>query len=220
MTERRWRNRMVGTGTVETNTIFPHPSNARVHPTKQRAALRRVLDDVGYVQRVLVNRTTNTILDGHLRWEEAREKGEPTVPVVWVELTPDEERQVLVTFDPIGSLAGTNTEAWGALRASLIAMAPDLSGAMGWGGGDAGDDDRAALTRDHTAIFGEDDGVEDTFEDDDDAYEAMAVRQLRFQMGVEAYTRVLDALDRVMEQDGAVQTNAEAVMWLVKRYAG
>lgn len=77
----------------------------------QREAMAAILGEVGWVQRVLVNRTTGNTLDGHLRVEEALKKGEETpVPFVEVELTEDEERKILVLFDRISAMAGRDVE--------------------------------------------------------------------------------------------------------------
>ncbi len=61
---------------------------------------RRRLGPAGHRQPA-----TGHILDGHARVEEALARHEPTVPVTYVELDPDEERSVLATFDVIGCLA-------------------------------------------------------------------------------------------------------------------
>jgi DNA modification methylase len=82
-----------------------------MHSPAQQAALEGVLGEVGWVQDVVVNRTTGHLIDGHLRVAAAKKRNEATVPVVYVELTPAEEDLVLATFDPIGSMATCNEEA-------------------------------------------------------------------------------------------------------------
>lgn len=62
-----------------------------------------------------MNRTTGHVVDGHARVEEALSREEPTVPVLYVELSEREEKLVLATFDPIGDLAATDREALSAL---------------------------------------------------------------------------------------------------------
>ena len=116
-----WRNRIVGEAEVAATELRPHPQNWREHPEFQRDAMSAVLDDVGWVQRVIVNKRTGHILDGHLRVEQAAAKGE-TVPVVYVSLTKPEEAAVLATFDPLASLAVPNRE----LLDQLIADARGL----------------------------------------------------------------------------------------------
>lgn len=113
-----WRNRIVGEGEADPETLMPNPFNWRQHPALQRAALAGVLNEIGWVQRVVVNRTTGHIIDGHLRVEMARGKGEK-VPYVEVELTEDEEAMVLATLDPLTGLATTDQEALSALLSKL-----------------------------------------------------------------------------------------------------
>ena len=120
-----WRNRIVGTGEEAPDQLLANPRNWRTHPAPQRDALRGSLDTVGWVQQVLVNRLTGHVVDGHARIEEAIARGEPTVPVLYVELAPDEEALVLATLDPIGAMA---TRDDGRLRELLAEITVDDAG--------------------------------------------------------------------------------------------
>jgi DNA modification methylase len=114
-----WERRIVDHAVVAPSTLLAHPQNWRRHPEAQRRAMRAVLDDVGWVQSVIVNRETGHILDGHLRVEEAVARGEALVPVGYVELTAEQERRVLALFDPIGALASPDPAALADLLASF-----------------------------------------------------------------------------------------------------
>ncbi len=114
-----WRSRIVGQGTADPTQLLAHPLNWRVHGAAQRDALRGSLDTVGWVAQVMVNRVTGHVVDGHARVEEAISRGELTVPVLYVELEPDEERLVLATLDPIGALAEQSSERLAALLAEV-----------------------------------------------------------------------------------------------------
>jgi len=103
-----FQSRIVGHGDADPAVLAANPRNWRTHPPEQRAALIAELDRVGWVQSVIVNRTTGFLVDGHLRVEVAAAAGEATIPVVYVELTPEEEARVLIGLDPLGSMAGTN----------------------------------------------------------------------------------------------------------------
>lgn len=96
-----------------------NPANWRVHPANQRSALAGSLDSVGWVQQVLVNRSTGYVVDGHARVALAIERDEEAVPVLYVELTEDEERTVIATLDPIGAMAGADRERLDALLRGL-----------------------------------------------------------------------------------------------------
>lgn len=113
------RSRIVATGEADPAELRANPRNWRTHPPEQRAALIAVLDRIGWVAPVTVNRTTGLLVDGHLRVEVAAERGERTVPVAYVELTPEEEAMVLVSLDPLGSMAGTDQVMLGALMAGM-----------------------------------------------------------------------------------------------------
>src|SRR5665811_2389874 len=100
-----WRSRIVGMEDVAPDQLLAHPLNWREHPGPQRDALRGSLSEVGWVQNVVVSKRTGHVVDGHARVEEALSKGEPTVPVLYVDLSPEEEALVLATLDPIGAMA-------------------------------------------------------------------------------------------------------------------
>lgn len=102
------QSRIVGHGTADPAALVANPRNWRTHPPEQLAALTGELDRVGWVQSVIVNRTTGHLVDGHLRVKVAADRGDPSIPVVYVELSLEEEARVLVALDPLGSMAGTN----------------------------------------------------------------------------------------------------------------
>src|SRR5262249_6207755 len=83
----------------------------RRHPAKQREALRGSLNTLGWVAPVIVSANSGKTLDGHARIEEALSKDEKhLVPFVEVDVTKDEERLILATFDPITGLATYDKE--------------------------------------------------------------------------------------------------------------
>ncbi|HEY8869659.1 MAG TPA: DNA modification methylase [Candidatus Limnocylindrales bacterium] len=100
-----WRNRIVGSGEEVPNQLLANPGNWRVHPKAQQDALAGALDQVGWVQQVLVNQRSGFVVDGHARVALALTRGEATVPVLYVDLDPEEEALVLATLDPIGAMA-------------------------------------------------------------------------------------------------------------------
>lgn len=107
-TQKPFKNRIVDHGMADPRELLANPQNWRTHSDRQRNTLRGVLDEVGWVQQVIVNRTTGHIVDGHLRVDLAIRDGEEAVPVGFVELTESEEALVLATFDPISGLAGAD----------------------------------------------------------------------------------------------------------------
>lgn len=114
-----WKNRIVGEGVQVASQFIANPANWRVHPQAQRDAMRGVLNEIGWVQRVIVNRRTGYLIDGHERVWQALQNGDAEVPFVEVDLSPEEEAYVLATFDPIGAMAQANKEQLGALLAEV-----------------------------------------------------------------------------------------------------
>ena len=104
------KNRIVGYGEESLDQIQFNPRNWRVHPLNQQNALKGVLDEVGYVQSVIVNKRTGNLIDGHLRCQLSAREGNKTIPVVYVDLSEEEEALVLATLDPIAAMAATDRE--------------------------------------------------------------------------------------------------------------
>lgn len=100
-----FQNRIVGHGEESPDQLMANPFNWRIHPFYQQEALQDVLDEVGWVKHVVVNKTTGHIVDGHLRVMQALKQKEATIPVKYVELNEQEELEILATFDPIKELA-------------------------------------------------------------------------------------------------------------------
>jgi DNA modification methylase len=138
-----WRSRIVGSGEEAPDQLVANPLNWRTHPGPQRDALRGSLNEVGWVQQILVNRQSGHVVDGHARVEEALTRGEPTVPVLYVDLDPEEEALVLATLDPIGAMATADTEK---LEALLAGISVDDAGLLALLGDLAGNDPKAGLT--------------------------------------------------------------------------
>jgi hypothetical protein len=104
------QNRIIGSGIEKLDNILFNPRNWRIHPLNQQNALNGVLDEVGWVQEVIINQRTGNLVDGHLRCQLASRKGEIEIPVKYVDLSEEEEALVLATIDPIGAMAATDKE--------------------------------------------------------------------------------------------------------------
>lgn len=124
MTE--WKSRIVGHGEEAPDQLLANPQNWRIHPKEQQDALSGILGEVGWVQSVIVNRTTGHLVDGHLRVSIALRDGAKKVPVVYVDLTPEEEALVLATIDPIAGLAGTDSKILDELLAEVSSTSAEV----------------------------------------------------------------------------------------------
>lgn len=114
-----WANRIVCHGEEKPDKLLANPANWRRHGESQQRALSGVLGEVGLVQSVIVNRTTGHLVDGHLRVELALAAGQPQIPVVYVELSEDEERIILASLDPIAAMADADRDKLAELLASV-----------------------------------------------------------------------------------------------------
>lgn len=118
VTRNRWANRIVGQGLADPKTLAKNALNWRKHPASQLQAMRAVLNNLGWIQDVIVNhrsavswgaeRNQASLIDGHLRVEIAIADKEKTVPVKYVDLEPEEERLALASFDPLSAMAATD----------------------------------------------------------------------------------------------------------------
>lgn len=136
----RWRTRIVGEGFEDPKALIANPRNFRLHPRRQGEATTGSLDELGWIQRITVNRTTGYVLNGHLRVELAAGRGEPSVPVRYVELTEAEEALALATLDPIAAMAVADAEKLSEVLADIhtensavAAMLEDLATTVGAG---------------------------------------------------------------------------------------
>lgn len=147
---RLWRNRIVGQGDVPPHTLEPSPWNWRTHPASQKDAMAGVLSELGWIQQIVVNKSSGRLIDGHLRLALAIEQQAPTVPVLYVELSEAEEKLALATLDPLSALAEADREQLAALLqqvqsgdAAVQAMLAGLAeqeGIMAGANGDASED--------------------------------------------------------------------------------
>jgi hypothetical protein len=138
-----WRNRIVGSGEESPDQLLGNPANWRIHPKAQQDALTGALDQVGWVQQVLVNRRSGFVVDGHARVALAISRGETTVPVLYVDLDLDEEALVIATLDPIGAMATADDAK---LRALLADITVDDAGLLALLSDLAGNDPKVGLT--------------------------------------------------------------------------
>jgi hypothetical protein len=103
-----WKNRIVGFKEEAPDQLLGSPNNWRFHPQNQQALFVKVINDIGIIAPVIANRRSGRIIDGHMRVTLAMRQNIPTIPVLYVDLTEEEEREALATFDSIGAMAGVD----------------------------------------------------------------------------------------------------------------
>jgi ParB-like chromosome segregation protein Spo0J len=116
---RRWTNRIVAYADVAPDQLLANPLNYKIHTAFQGESLEGVLDTVGWIMPVVVNRSTGRVVDGHLRVMRALTAQEPTVPVAWVDLSEEEERMALASADAIARYAVVDPNAYAHLLSDI-----------------------------------------------------------------------------------------------------
>lgn len=98
------RDRVVELIRVRASELKKNPANWRNHDDRQREKMTALLGAVGFVSGVIGVRREDGIrlIDGHMRSDIADDE---VIPVQIVDLTEDEERLALATYDPIGDEA-------------------------------------------------------------------------------------------------------------------
>ena len=129
MAEESYRNLIVGQGDEPIDSILFNENNWRVHPFEQQEALEGIFEDVGVVQRIIINLRTSpdwgesqnvrTLVDGHARVKIFAQHNEKTIPALYIDATPREESLILASLDPIGGMAVADREKLSELLSSL-----------------------------------------------------------------------------------------------------
>lgn len=104
------RDRIKDFRRVLASELLPNPKNWRTHPEKQQAALRAVLDEIGYADALIARELPSgqlMLVDGHLRAETTPHE---TVPVLVLDVSEAEADKLLVSLDPLAALAGANKQ--------------------------------------------------------------------------------------------------------------
>jgi hypothetical protein len=111
----RIRDRIRELRRVPARDLVPNPKNWRRHPKAQAAALRGLLDEIGYSDALLVRELPDRklmLIDGHLRAETTPDA---QVPVLVLDLNEEESDKLLLTLDPLAAMAEADSERIGRL---------------------------------------------------------------------------------------------------------
>ena len=94
---------------VPASELRANPKNWRRHPPAQEAALRGVLDEIGFADALIARETDDglELIDGHLRQEVM---GDQPVPVLVLDVTEEEADKMLLTLDPLAMMAHADTD--------------------------------------------------------------------------------------------------------------
>jgi hypothetical protein len=106
---------------IEAGSLADNPRNWRRHPKGQMNALKATMDEVGWAGALLYNETTQRLIDGHARKNAVDPR--KIVPVLIGRWTPEQEKKILLTLDPLATMAEVDTVALEGLMEDV-----DLSG--------------------------------------------------------------------------------------------
>ena len=115
-----WRDRIKKHVRLRAGDLLPHELNPRRHPDFQRQALEAVYDEVGIARSLLAYELPDgrlKLIDGHLR---ARLDPNQEVMVEVLDVTEDEARVLLLTYDPLVALAEYDDGVLNELRAMTV----------------------------------------------------------------------------------------------------
>jgi hypothetical protein len=114
----QWKNKIVGYDMIDPKKIKMHDKNWRNHPKFQVKVLNSILGNIGWVSGVIINKRSldswneekgiETLVDGHCRVQAAIDNKINRIPVVYVNLSPEEENAILATYDAIGKMSEKN----------------------------------------------------------------------------------------------------------------
>jgi DNA modification methylase len=124
---------------VKAADLLPNPKNWRRHPKAQADALRGLLAEVGYADALIARELPGgklMLIDGHLRAETT-----PTteVPVLVLDVNEAEADKILLTLDPLASMAEADVDRIKALLGTIQTdsdavrdLLRDTAGAKAW----------------------------------------------------------------------------------------
>jgi len=105
------RDRVLGLQSIPKEQIVPDPDNPKIHTPQQSAALAAGLQEIGFTGALLVRKLDAkrfALLDGHERLGHFAD-GE-SIRCLLTDLTAEEARKLIATYDTIGRMAGIDTE--------------------------------------------------------------------------------------------------------------
>src|SRR5947209_20474789 len=114
------RNRIKAHRKVRAGDLVPHEWNFRLHAGAQKAALAAIYQEVGFARSSLAYELSDgrlKLIDGHLRRDIDPDM---EVDVEILDVTEEEARKLLLTIDPLASLAEQQEQ----VRRRLLEITP------------------------------------------------------------------------------------------------
>ena len=103
-----------------TDTLKEHPQNWRLHPEMQKTILDGMLSRIGKIDAIIAYESEKygglVIIDGHLR-----HSSDATYPVMVLDVNDSEASEILMTYNPLADMAGTDQELYRNIVATIDA---------------------------------------------------------------------------------------------------
>jgi len=193
---------------VKASEILPNPRNWRTHPKAQKDALKGLLAEIGFAGAVLARETPNglMLIDGHLRTETATDS---EIPVLVLDVDEDEAHKILLTFDPVSTMANADAIALDALLRDVQTSNEAVANML------------TQIAEEAGCIFKGDGQTKETIETESDReqkseeeYLESSVRQIMLVFDTKQYDLVVEALAEICEKEG-LSSNTDAVLHLL-----
>jgi DNA modification methylase len=120
----RIRERIKELRRVRARDLLANKKNWRVHTKAQAAVLRGLLSEIGYADALLARELPDgrlQLVDGHLRAETTPSA---MVPVLILDVSEEEADKILLTLDPLASMAESDSERLQALLNNVRTDSP------------------------------------------------------------------------------------------------
>lgn len=119
---------------VDPRTLTLLPANPWRHSEEQLRAVRASVEEHGFSAPLVVNRRSGYTLDGNGRLEVALAAGWKTVPVRYVDFSPEQERRFVATVSQTARMVALDEERMAALLQELSAS--EIGFPAGWDQGE------------------------------------------------------------------------------------
>ena len=84
---------------ISVENLLPYARNARTHSDEQLEQIAKSINEFGFLNPVLIDAETKTIIAGHGRVMAAKKLGMTTIPVVTLDHLSEEQRRAYVIAD-------------------------------------------------------------------------------------------------------------------------
>ena len=104
------RSRVKEMRMVKASQLMANPKNWRTHSKEQMAAVKSMLQQVGFAGAELARELEDgslELIDGHAR---AKASGDSEIPVLILDVTESEADTILATYDVLGAMAGSDAK--------------------------------------------------------------------------------------------------------------